>query len=131
MSTILIIEDDTDLRRMLVKLLEREDFRVLEAGTGLEALQILDYFIPDLVITDIIMPDQDGIGTINELKKRYPEIKIIAISGGGRMLSKDYLGIAKILGAHYTFSKPFDTKIFLNKVHELISLQESGSNHSA
>ena len=84
-----------------------------------------------MVITDIIMPDQDGIGTINELKKRYPEIKIIAISGGGRMLSKDYLGIAKILGAHYTFSKPFDTKLFLNKVHELISLQESGNNHTA
>ena len=115
---------------MLVKLLEREDFRVLEAGTGLEALQILDYFIPDMVITDIIMPDQDGIGTINELKKRYPEIKIIAISGGGRMLSKDYLGIAKILGAHHTFSKPFDTKLFLKKVHELINLQESGNTHS-
>jgi CheY-like chemotaxis protein len=130
MSTILIIEDDTDLRRMLVKLLEREDFRVLEAGTGLEALQILDYFIPDMVITDIIMPDQDGIGTINELKKRFPEIKIIAISGGGRMLSKDYLGIAKILGAHHTFTKPFDTKLFLNTVHELISLQESGNNHT-
>jgi len=130
MSTILIIEDDTDLRRMLVKLLEREDFRVLEAGTGLEALQILDYFIPDMVITDIIMPDQDGIGTINELKKRFPEIKIIAISGGGRMLSKDYLGIAKILGAHHTFTKPFDTRLFLNKVHELISLQESDNNHT-
>jgi CheY-like chemotaxis protein len=111
MSTILIIEDDTDLRRMLVKLLEREDFRVLEAGTGLEALQFLDYFIPDLVITDIIMPDQDGIG-------------------GGRMLSKDYLGIAKILGAHHTFSKPFDTKLFLKKVHELISLQESDNHYS-
>ena len=126
MSTILIIEDDIDLRRMLVKLLEREDFRVLEAGTGLEALQILDYYIPDMVITDIIMPDQDGIGTINELKKRYPEVRIIAISGGGRMLSKDYLEIAKILGAHHTFTKPFDTKLFLDKVHELINLQESG-----
>ena len=76
MQTILIIEDDTDLRRMLVKLLERENYRVLEAGTGLEALQILDYYIPEMVITDIIMPDQDGIGTINELKKRFPEINI-------------------------------------------------------
>ena len=120
MPTILIIEDDTDLRKMLTKLLERENYRVLEAGTGLEAMQIIDYYIPQLVITGIIMPDQDGIGTINELKKRYPEIKIIAISGGGRMLSKDYLGIAKILGAHYTFSKPFDTKLFLDKVGELI-----------
>jgi DNA-binding response OmpR family regulator len=130
MPTILIIEDDTHLRRMLIKLLEREDFRVLEAGTGLEALQILEYYIPDMVITDIIMPDQDGIGTINELKKRHPGVKIIAISGGGRMLSKDYLGIAKILGADHTFSKPFDTNLFLKKVHELINLQESGSNHS-
>ncbi len=131
MSTILIIEDDTDLRKMLAKLLERENYKVLEAGNGLEALQIIDYYIPKLVITDIIMPDQDGIGTINELKKRYPEIKIIAISGGGRMLSKDYLGIAKILGAHHTFSKPFDTKLFLDKVHELITMAESGNNHSA
>ena len=121
MRTILIIEDDTDLRKMLAKLLEREDFRVLQAGTGLEALKIIDYYIPDMVITDIIMPDQDGIGTINELKKRHPEIKIIAISGGGRMLSKDYLGIARILGAHYTFSKPFDTRLFIDKVHELLN----------
>jgi CheY-like chemotaxis protein len=128
MQTILIIEDDADLRRMLVKLLERENYRVLEAGTGLEALQILDYYIPELVITDIIMPDQDGIGTINELKKRYPEVKIIAISGGGRMLSKDYLGIAEILGADYTFAKPFDTHLFLQKVNELMNLMES-NNH--
>ena len=130
MQTILIIEDDTDLRRMLVKLLERENYRVLEAGTGLEALKILDYYIPELVITDIIMPDQDGIGTINELKKRYPEIKIIAISGGGRMLSKDYLGIAKILGAHHTFTKPFDTNLFMQKVNELINLQETDNHYS-
>jgi CheY-like chemotaxis protein len=131
MQTILIIEDDTDLRRMLVKLLERDNYKVLEAGTGLEALQILDYYIPDMVITDIIMPDQDGIGTINELKKRFPEIKIIAISGGGRMLSKDYLGIAKILGADYTFSKPFDTNLFLQKVKELINFHASSNNHLA
>ena len=98
--------------------------------TGLEALQILDYYIPELVITDIIMPDQDGIGTINELKKRFPKVKIIAISGGGRMLSKDYLGIAKILGAHYTFTKPFDTHLFLQKVKELINMQESDNHYS-
>ena len=84
MSTILLIEDDTDLRKLLTKVLEREKFRVLEAGTGLEAMQILEYQIPDLVITDIIMPDQDGIGTINQLKKNHPVIKIIAKTGGGR-----------------------------------------------
>ena len=121
MSTILLVEDDTDLRKMLRKVLERESFRVLEAGTGLEAMQILNLHTPNLVVTDIIMPDQDGIGTINRLKKSHPDIKIIAISGGGRMLSEDYLGIAKMLGAHHTFNKPFDTKLFVKKVHELIN----------
>jgi DNA-binding response OmpR family regulator len=121
MSTILLIEDDTDLRKLLTKVLERESFRVLEAGTGLEAMQIIEYQIPDLVITDIIMPDQDGIGTINELKKNHPDIKIIAISGGGRMLSEDYLKIANMLGAHYTFKKPFDNNEFVAKIHELLA----------
>ncbi len=121
MSTILLIEDDSDLRRLLTKVLERENFRVLEAGTGLEAMQILKLQTPDLVITDIIMPDQDGIGTINLLKKTHAGIKIIAISGGGRMLSEDYLGIAKMLGAHHTFAKPFDNKEFVEKIHELLN----------
>ena len=121
MQTILIIEDDTDLRKMLAKLLERENYRVLEAGTGLEAIQIIDYYIPQLVITDIIMPDQDGIGTINLLKKNHPGIKIIAISGGGRMLSEDYPKIAKMLGADHTFKKPFDNKEFVLKVKELLN----------
>jgi CheY-like chemotaxis protein len=120
MSTILLVEDDTDLRRLLTKVLERENYRVLEAGTGLEAMQILDLQTPDLVITDIIMPDQDGIGTINQLKKNHPDIKIIAISGGGRMLKEDYLEIARMLGAHHTFTKPFNNKEFVEKVHELL-----------
>ena len=121
MSTILLIEDDTDLRKLLVKVLERERFRVLEAGDGIEAMQILDLDTPQLVITDIIMPDQDGIGTINLLKKKHPGIKIIAISGGGRMISEDYLNIARMLGAHYTFKKPFDNKEFVDKVKELLN----------
>ena len=120
MPTILLIEDDTDLRKMLVKVLEREKLRVLEAGSGLEAMQILKFEIPDLVITDLIMPDQDGIGTINLLKKKYPDIKIIAISGGGRMISQDYLKIAEMLGAHHTFKKPFDNREFVRKVKELL-----------
>jgi DNA-binding response OmpR family regulator len=120
MPTILLIEDDTDLRRLLIKVLEREKFKVLEAGNGLEAMHILNLQTPDLVITDLIMPDQDGIGTINLLKKNHPDIKIIAISGGGRMLSEDYLSIAKMLGAHHTFKKPFDNKEFVLKVKELL-----------
>jgi len=121
MPSILIIEDDIDLRRMLLRLLEREHYIIFEAGNGLEALNILYQYIPDLIITDIIMPDQDGIGTINTLRQKYPYIKIIAISGGGRMISKDYLKIAKMLGAHHVMQKPFDNQELLDKIKELIN----------
>jgi CheY-like chemotaxis protein len=121
MFTILIIEDDTDLRNLLIRLLEREHYNILEAGNGREAEEMIIYSKPDLVITDIIMPDEDGIGTINTLRQYYPEIKIIAISGGGRMLSEDYLEIARMLGAHASFSKPFDNKELLLKIKELLN----------
>jgi DNA-binding response OmpR family regulator len=120
MATILIIEDDTDLRNFLTRLLERENHYILNAGNGLEAITILNSVKPDLVITDIIMSEQDGIGTINMLRKKHPEIKIIAISGGGRILGADYLEIARKLGAHYVFSKPFDNKELVVKVKELL-----------
>ena len=120
MFTILIIEDDSDLRSLLIRLLKREKYHILDAGNGREAKEILGHSKPDLVITDIIMPDEDGIGTINTLRQHYPEIKIIAISGGGRMLSEDYLKIARMLGAHASFSKPFDNKALLIKIKELL-----------
>jgi len=90
-------------------------------SNGLEALNILYQYIPDLVITDIVMPDQNGIGIINTLRQKYPNIKIIAISGGGRMISKDYLKIAKMLGAHHVMQKPFDNLELLDKIKELIN----------
>ena len=123
MATILIIEDDTDLRNFLTRLLERENHYILNAENGLEAVTILNSVKPDLVITDIIMSEQDGIGTINMLRKEHPEIKIIAISGGGRILGADYLEIARKLGAHYVFSKPFDNKELVVKVKELLIVQ--------
>jgi CheY-like chemotaxis protein len=121
MFTILIIEDDADLRKLLIRLLKRENYHILEAVNGREAIEILGHSKPDLVITDIIMPDEDGIGTINILRQHHPEIKIIAISGGGRMLSEDYLKIARMLGAHSSFSKPFDNKALLIKIKELLN----------
>jgi CheY-like chemotaxis protein len=120
MATILIIEDDKDLRKFLARLLERENHYILEAENGLEAATIVKSIQPDIVITDIIMPEQDGIGTINMLREKYPEIKIIAISGGGNILGADYLEIARKLGAHFAFTKPFDNKKLLAKVKELV-----------
>ena len=121
MPVILLIEDDSDLRKMLLKLLEREGYQVVEASNGKEALNKMTTLLPDLVITDIIMPEQDGIGTINQLKKISKNIKIIAISGGGRLLSEDYLNIARMLGASYAFPKPFENSKLLDKISELIN----------
>ena len=121
MPKILLIEDDPDLRKMLCKLLERENYDVVAASNGIEALVKVQSLKPDLVITDIIMPEQDGIGTINELKKKYKDVKIIAISGGGKMLSEDYLQIAEMLGAKHSFAKPFDNSELLAKISELIA----------
>ena len=120
MATILVIEDDKDLRKFLIRLLERENYYILEAENGIDVATILINVQPDLVITDIIMPEQDGIGTINMLREKHPDIKIIAISGGGNILKADYLEIARKLGAHYAFAKPFDNKHLLAKVKELL-----------
>jgi len=123
MAKVLIVEDDTDLRKFLTRLLERENHYILEADNGNEASAIISSFKPDLVITDIIMPEQDGIGTINMLREKYPEIKVIAISGGGNILGADYLGIARKLGAHWAFAKPFDNRQLVDKVKELLGVK--------
>jgi YesN/AraC family two-component response regulator len=74
----------------------------------------------DLVITDIIMPDQEGIETIMELRRDFPEVKIIAISGGGRVRPDEYLHMAKTMGAHLTLLKPFEQQELLSAVQKLL-----------
>lgn len=75
---------------------------------------------PDLIITDLIMPEKEGIEMIMELKKEAPEIPVIAISGGGRGDPGNYLEIAKAVGASYTFEKPLDWEPFIEAVNELV-----------
>jgi len=81
----------------------------------------------DLVVTDIFMPEMDGIATIMEFRKRYPDVKIISISGGGRQVTGDYLSRAKLLGADRTFSKPFDREELITAIKDLLR-QKSGEN---
>jgi len=76
--------------------------------------------LPDLVITDIIMPKKEGIEMIMELKKEFPDVKIIAISGGGRNVPETYLPIAKKLGSERTFSKPIDWPELIKTVRKLL-----------
>jgi YesN/AraC family two-component response regulator len=74
----------------------------------------------DLVITDVLMPEKDGLEVIMEIRAKLPQVKIIAISGGGRISHTDYLVAARRLGAHRTLSKPFIRQELLDTLHELL-----------
>jgi YesN/AraC family two-component response regulator len=105
---------------MLCDLLNRAGFDVIEAKDGEEGIKTYKQESPDLVITDIVMPNQDGIGAIMSLSKEFPEIKIIAVSGGGIGQPHDYLQLAKGLGANQVFTKPIDNQEFLKVVSNLL-----------
>ena len=120
MKMILIIDDEENICTLLGKMFKREGFDVLTAGDGKKGIMLFKENRVDLVITDIIMPEKEGLETILELKKLSPETPIIAMSGGGRLDSVDYLKIAKQMGAKYTFNKPFEKDNLLLAVHEAL-----------
>lgn len=121
MARILIVEDDVQLREMLKQVLELQNYEVVESNDGEDAIQVLKQSPFDLVITDIIMPQKDGTGLIMEIRKSYPDLQIIAISGGARHIDpQNPLHIAKMLGANQTFTKPFKIKELLGAVRELV-----------
>ena len=111
---ILVVEDDAAVRKFLITVLKRENYTVYEADNGVSALLVLkDQKDISLMITDLIMPEKEGFETIIEVKKQYPSINIIAISGGGQVGPENFLVLAYALGAHTTLKKPFSG-------HELI-----------
>jgi len=120
MPNILIIDDDNQFRTMLRKMVERNGYEVIEASDGKEGIELYRKNPTDLIITDLIMPEKDGIETIQELKKDFPDIKIIAISGGGRLGPQDYLHLAKMLGAQRTLTKPIELDELLKAIEELL-----------
>jgi DNA-binding response OmpR family regulator len=117
---ILVIDDDDQMRTLLRQVMEWAGYEVVEAGDGREGMQKQRKQPADLVITDLIMPEQEGLETITSLKKEYPEIKIIAISGGGRIGPEAYLPAAQELGADKVFSKPFDVRELAETVKDLL-----------
>jgi len=120
MARILIIDDDVQILDMLRQTLECEGYEVVDATNGKEGIRLYRENPADLIITDIIMPEKEGIETIIELKRNFPDVKIIAISGGGRITPEGYLSMAKRLGANRTFEKPVERDELLAAVRELI-----------
>lgn len=117
---VLIIDDDEQIRVLLQQMMDWAGYDVLVAENGKIAMQMQSEKPADLVITDLIMPEQEGLETISWLKKEYPGIKIIAISGGGRIGPEAYLPAALELGADKVFSKPFDVQEVVASVNELL-----------
>jgi len=121
MARILVIDDETQVRTVLLKSLEREGYQVMDAPNGKVGMELIQEEPFDLVITDIVMPEKEGIETIGDLRHYFPETKIIAISGGGRNLkANNVLHTAEILGAHCTLSKPFEIEEFLDAVRHVL-----------
>jgi DNA-binding response OmpR family regulator len=122
MIRILVIDDDIKIREMLKQYLERAEYEVLIAPDGKAALKLHSANPVDLIITDIVMPEKDGLETIMELRRRFPAVKVIAISGGGKIEANEYLDIAKAMGVTRTFSKPFELRELLAAVRELLQI---------
>jgi CheY-like chemotaxis protein len=120
MCEILIIDDEEPIRLMLRTLLEKKGYSVADASNGVEGYKLFLKNPSNVVILDMLMPVKDGIETMISLKKDFPGVKIIAISGGGVVNPDVYLSLAQKLGADYTFQKPVEKNKLLSAVESLI-----------
>ncbi|MEO8341316.1 MAG: response regulator [Nitrospirota bacterium] len=117
MSSILVVDDEDQIRRLICETLEQAGYHVTEARDGREALQQYRLAPADLIILDLLMPIQDGLETTVVLRQEFPDVKIIVITGGLDMIGIiNFLDVAKMLGAHRTLQKPFEMKTLLETI---------------
>jgi DNA-binding NtrC family response regulator len=124
MARVLIIDDNTPTRHMLRQALERAGYEVADAPDGRAGMQLQRAMPADVIITDILMPEQEGLETIRELQRDFPTTKIIAISGGGQIGTYSFLAIAERLGARRALQKPFGLREMLDAVKEMLQMQD-------
>jgi DNA-binding response OmpR family regulator len=118
---ICVIEDDDDVRKFIRATLERAGFRVLDASNGEYGIRIVENVAVSAVVTDIVMPGRrEGLETITLLRRRFPQLPILAISGHGKIGPNDYLRFAAALGAHEVLAKPFTPEDLVAKVRLLL-----------
>jgi len=125
---ILVVDDDEPIRTGLAKLLSNHGYTVEVAHNGHMGLQVLQTGVFDLVITDILMPGGNGLNLITELKQ-IPNIKIIAISGGGRNRNSGFLKVAKSLGADKILEKPVSNDQYVESVNDLLNQEVHSEQH--
>ena len=120
MQRILVMDDDRPVQTTLQKMLEREGYAVVLAADGRQGLKAYQEKRFDLVITDLLMPEKDGIQTIKELRRLDDAVKILAISGGGRVDKKTHLKVAELFGARKVLAKPVEREALLAAIRELL-----------
>lgn len=118
-ARIIVVDDQEPIRRIIRRALESEGYDVLEASDGEMGVNLLRRSGAALVITDIFMPGQDGIETLRQIRKEFPNVKVVAMSGGGRT-GQDLIEGAKVLGATRTLEKPFTARDVVALVEEVL-----------
>lgn len=121
MAHILIVDDDSEIQRTLGRILIREGYTISLASNGIEAIRSMTEQPADLVIMDILMPQKNGNEAIIEIKSKYLDVKVIAISGGGIGGPEFYLRFAKQVGADKTINKPFNPERLIGYIRELLT----------
>ena len=126
---ILFVDDNDDFRDSMALILMKAGFRVTPAPNGRDALELYDENPADVIVTDLIMPDMEGLELIKELRRRNREARIIAISGDGRFRPDSYLEFAKRIGASSVLAKPFDPSKLIVMIKQLLpSVEESNQS---
>ena len=124
MPRVLVIDDEPQIRSLVKRFLSQAGYEVDQAGDGLEGVKQMKENPADLVITDILMPKQEGLETIRQIREIYPDCKIIAMSGGSQLTAMDFLPIAKKFGATEIFHKPIDFQELVEAVKKLVPVEE-------
>lgn len=120
MKKILFIDDDVLIRQAYSEILQRNGFDVTSVSDGLYVNSEMQKSKFDLIVTDIVMPEKEGLETIKEIRSRNKNVPILAISGGGRIAPENHLLLAKLMGANDTLTKPFDSSTLILKINTLL-----------
>lgn len=120
MARILVIDDQESIRRVVRRALEQQGHQVLDASDGEMGMAILARHAADVVITDIFMPGQDGILTLGQIRKQFPEVKVVVMSGGDSTGTLDLRRDAELLGALKSLQKPFNAKELIEVVRAVL-----------
>jgi CheY-like chemotaxis protein len=120
--SILVVDDEPGIRELLCLMLEAAGHTVVSAEDGIQAPKVLAAQPVQVVITDLLMPERDGLEFITEIRKKFPAVKIIAMSGGGHIARDSYLRIAKNFGAHVLLEKPFSQSGVLGAIDAVLQM---------